>query len=283
MGNIEKEKKDNGNFLLEIIKTVSLFLSTVVVALTGYFLTYQYNSSQIEINKSKELSLLLPKLKSADENEIRQSIIGLSLYGKSAVLPLISTWSDSKSFEINTEILNSIISIGDVAIPDLLKVYNNRYEDENKRSWCLLALVNLKYKDSNKLIHNILYNNCTEYTILTTGALCAGQLKCHEMTSRLIQICEKLKDKEKEDLSLLLNNIIYSLGELGGSEAKKEIKVFLENKNEVLKERALRSYMKFENKDDLALLTKIASEDENETIRNLALYSISLLEIKINQ
>ena len=278
------EKSSSNGFSLEILKALSLFLSSVVIALTGTLLTYRYNSSQLEINRNKELSVLIPRLYSADPKEKMQSVIGLSLYGESAVLPLMSLWGyDANNVPLNMEIINSIVYIGDIAIPYLLKVYNNPAEDDRKRSYVLFALIRLNYKDSKSLIKDKLYHIDNDPQVLVGAARSAGLIDYKEMTPRLVQISKAFRKNPDPDYIYLVSNIAFALKYLGGKQAKEEIKELLDSPYSTVREEAIKSMTVLGDKNDIPKLTDISLQDSIQNIRQLAWYAIKAIEINSEQ
>ena len=189
----EKAGENKSANYLEYFKALSIFLSSVVIALFGTFITAQYNLNQIQINRNKELSVIIPKLASQDKTEKLQAIYTMSLYGKSSLLPLISIWGTSPDYTINLAISNSIVAIGESAIPTLLNVYQNIWEDNQTREWVLVTLFKLKYKGSNELIRNAFQDASTPYVIKCASVLGAGFLRYSEFAPTLKQFIETFK------------------------------------------------------------------------------------------
>ena len=275
------EKIDNSQkrtSSLDVIKAISVFLSTIIISLTGTFLSSMYNSSQLEINRNKELSVLIPKLNSPEFSQRFDAIVELSLYGKNAVLPLISKWTNSQDLLTNNEVLNSLLIIGKDAIPYLLEIYHNTYEQSIKREWCLVAIVKLKYKDSEKLITEVLTNNYGDYNIVCGAVLAAGEIKCKGLVPKLVQICDKFRDQD--NTTYLVRNIAFALGQIGGSDAKNEIKKLLNNSNLEVRRNAVLAMANLGDKGDITQLFKIGLADTDEQLRSDAKYIIKIIEIK---
>jgi len=269
-----------GGFSLEFLKAASLFLSSVVIALTGTLLTYRYNSNQLEINRNKELAALVPKLYSTDPGERRQSVVGLSLYGEKAVLPLISLWgNDGDDVALNLEIMNSIVIIGDVATPYLLKVFNNPYEQERKRSYALYALVRLNYRDSRILIKKTLDHIDHDAQVLTSATLAAGYTRYVEMTPKLVAISKTFRDHPDPNYLYLVKNIAVTLKYLGGPEVKTELKNLMNHPDPGIRAEAIKSMTVLGDMNDLPVLREIAQNDSVQTIRQLARYGVKAIEI----
>lgn len=142
-----------------------------MIALFGTFITAQYNLNQIQINRNKELSLLVPKLASKDQSEQLQAIYTMSLYGENSLHPLIAMWGTSNDYAINLAISNSIVAIGKNAIPAVLKVYENIWEITSTRKWALITLFKLKYKGSKELIRKAFQDASTPYDIVCASVL----------------------------------------------------------------------------------------------------------------
>ena len=276
--NKEGGNRDTISSRHEIIKSISIVISTIVISLTGTLLTYRYNTNQLEITKTKELTKLLPKLRSTDTNEQMQSIVGLSLYGKDAIQPLISVWGHSSDGTINSEVLNSILIIGKITIPDLLSVYRNRYETMRERQWAFLALIRLNYKGASQLVKDAILVDNFDHQIVSTAMLGVGDMKIKELLPKVIQVSKKFRDIE--DYILLKKNIMYALKLLGGHQAKKEILEYLNDSNPEIRTEALISMMELGEPSDIPVLLKMKSKDENKGTREWASYVINVIEIK---
>jgi hypothetical protein len=264
----ENDGDKKGGIFLEVVKALSVFLSSVVIALAGALLTFQYNSSQLEISRNKELAELVPKLRAIDPNARLQAIISLSLYGKNAVRPLVSVWADTLDYITKLETLNSIVAIGDVATPQLLETYQNPYEVSSKREWAFLTLVMVKYSNSEKLIREALYNDDLDLNIVRVAALGAGFLKYKDMTQRLVEISRKYRDDAEHTQTIV--NVTDALKSMGNKMAKDEIIDLLHCSNWQVRWQAVNSMRVLGTKEDIGRLSKIASEDENESIRKKA-------------
>jgi hypothetical protein len=142
---------------LEFIKTSSIFLSSVVIAFASIIVTMNYNSKQLKIATNKDLSLLIPKLGSNQENEQKFSAVVLGLYGKEAIPALIAILDDGRE-DVGYAAVKSLTIIGKDAIPDLLKAYKTRGSSPSLKGWCLYALGELGAKEVYALAVEVLQN-----------------------------------------------------------------------------------------------------------------------------
>lgn len=264
---------------IEKLKAISLFVSSIIISLTGTFLTFKYNSNQLDISRNKELSYLLPKLKSLNINEKRQAITALSLYGKDAILPLMSVWTDTAHVsQTNEEVLNSIVMIGDVAIPYLYSAYTNSFEVSQKRQWALLTLIKLDFKNSKELIKEALFSNPFNPDIAGAAILGAGILHYKEMTPRIIEISKAYRDDSNN--IYIVENIPTALGYLGGNDAKKEIYNLLINRNPDIRINALFGMQTIADSTDINKLTNIIKKERTPCIKSLGESIIRAIKIK---
>jgi HEAT repeat protein len=179
--------------------------------------------------------------------------------------------------------MNSIVYIGDIAIPSLLKVYNNPVEDERKRSYALYTLIRLNYKGSKELIRNTLYHIDDKPQVLAGAARSAGLIDYKEMTTKLIQISKAFHNNPDPDYIYLVKNIAFALRYLGGVQAKEEIKDLLESPYSMVREEAIRSITVLGDKTDISKLSEISLNDSLQNIRQLAGFAIKAIEINSEQ
>ena len=112
---MKEADQETGISFLEIAKLSSSFISTVLIALASVFVTTQYNNKQLEIAQIKEISALIPKLGSTNENERKFSAIALGLYGEGAIPALIAILDDSDE-AVRTAGAKSIALIGNATV-----------------------------------------------------------------------------------------------------------------------------------------------------------------------
>lgn len=188
------------------------------------------------------------------------SINSLILYGNDAVYPLISPWDPSYTFDddpkklvqINEQVVKSLVAIGPIAIPKLLTVYFDPYENDIKKEFSLRVLVILNYKKSYELINEALNGRSLNRNILIGATESAAILKYKEMVPRLI----KMLGKYKEDYSTLdiAKHITYALGSIGDNTAIPEIEKELSDSDPELRMIAAYALEKIGTVKDLPIL-----------------------------
>jgi|GEM_PF-6828843 hypothetical protein len=258
-------KPENKGTLLEHLKALSLFMSTVVIALFGTILTAEFNNSQIEINRNKELSVIIPQLTSPDRNVRKQAIIAMSLYGVPAIFPLAAIWDDGFVDGTNQDVSNSIVVIGKSAIPELLQIYNNPWETPLKRDWSLMTLCLLKYPKTQKLIESAFKDATSTYIVLEAAAMSAGVLKYSQFTPELRELVEQFKDDENAH-SVVINSI-SALGFIPDSMTMRELSALCFEKDSSLINETLTSLARIGSPEAMNTLSKFIDSSNNKDLK----------------
>ncbi len=261
-----KEKDHNGKAsFLEIISTSSTFISTVLIALVSIFVTTQYNNKQLEIAQIKEISTLIPKLGSDNENERKFSAIALGLYGKNAVPPLIAILDDSKQ-DVRDAGSKSIALIGEEAVPALEEAFRNKKNSENLRATSLWTLGSMNAPSGLTLAREALSDSSENPTVRKDAATALGFLKDKDSIGTLLKVLERAKVND----DTLTESIVWSLGRIADPSAIDSLMPLLEHANEKIRLRAIWALSQFKSDEVTKRLQVLMEKDSSDVVKDAA-------------
>jgi HEAT repeat protein len=210
---------------LEYFKAFSTFFSSVVIALTGIYLTNRYNGQQLEIARQQarsqlalarlqEISKVIPKLGSSDKNERRFGAIALGLHGVDAIPPLLALLNDA-SPDVRLASAESISLIGTDAAPRLTEALLNKRNPTNLRSGAIYALGQMQADSAFSLAMDVLNNPAEDPIVRKDAASALGFLKDARGIPVLL---DKLAESRTSDEEFA-KNIVWALQEIADSRA----------------------------------------------------------------
>jgi HEAT repeat protein len=250
---------------LEIAKVSSAFISTVLIALVSIFVTTQYNNKQLEIAQIKEISTLIPKLGSADENERKFSAIALGLYGKGAIPPLIAILDDDDQ-AVRMAAAKSIALIGDAAIPSLERTFLEKKNSPNQRAASLWTLALMKAQSGFTLARVSLSDPLENPWVRKDAAFALGSLKDSNSTELLLNVLNHSKDND----IILTKNIVFSLGQIAAPSTRGSLISLLSSPDESLRIETVMALSQFKGADVAARLSIVMENDSSEKVRQAA-------------
>lgn len=263
---------------LEIFKTMSTFISSVVIAITGIYVTNQYNSRQLEISqrqaesqiaiaRNKELADLIPKLGSSDVNIRKFSAISLALYGKDAVPALIAALGDDDQ-NVRDAAVKSLGIIGTPATPELIKVYQNKRNPYNLRATAVYTLGFMQAPGAYDIAVSALEDPREDPTVRKDAAAAMGFLKEGKAVEKLFSVLRKSKDRD----TTLAANIVWALGEIPDASIANELVNLrlLEHFNEEVRFQTVWAIGKVGNENMVSHLSGVESRDSSERVRQAA-------------
>lgn len=260
----ENKEKSLG---LEIFKAVSTFLSSVIIAATGIFVTGQYNSGQLEISRNKELTGLIPKLGDPDANVRKFNAISLALYGKDAIPPLIATLSD-QDLNVRMAGAQSLSIIGTAAIDKLTLAHKDQRNDINLRALALYTLGLMRAPNAYELAMSALGNSGENPTVRKDAATVLGFLKEQQAAKKLLSVLEESKARDK-DLTL---NIMFALGEIRNVAVLTDLinLRLVDHSNEEVRYQTVWALAKIGGEKVLDILSQVQASDKSERVRQAA-------------
>jgi HEAT repeat protein len=266
MKEIDQETKIS---FLEIAKVSSAFISTVLIAVASIFVTTQYNNKQLEIAQIKEISTLIPKLGSANENERKFSAIALGLYGKGAIPALIAILDDNDQAVRNAG-SKSIALIGDAAIPSLERTFLDKKNSPNLRATCLWTLGAMKAESGLTLARASLSDPLENPIVRKDAASALGFLKDSNSTELLLRVLDHSKDND----ITLTNNIVWALGQIAAPSTIDSLVSLLSSPDESLRVQTVWALSQFKGADVTAKLSIVMEKDSSEKVRQAAKESL---------
>ncbi|MCI5122599.1 MAG: HEAT repeat domain-containing protein, partial [Candidatus Electrothrix sp. AUS4] len=170
-----------------IVKAVSTFFSSVIIASASIVVTLTYNSknleisnkqavSQMEIASIKEISKLIPQLGSENAKERKFSAITLSLYGKDAVPALIALLDDEE-MEVRNASSKALSLIGEPALSELEATFKDKQNSVNLRGSAIYTLGRMKSNRAVPLALETLANSAENKIVRKDAANALGLLK----------------------------------------------------------------------------------------------------------
>jgi HEAT repeat protein len=230
---------------LEYFKVFSTFISSVVIALTGIYLTNKYNSQQLEIARQQahsqlalarlqEISKIVPKLGSADNNERRFGAIALGMYGIDAVPALLVLLNDP-SGDVRLAGTDSLALIGHIAAPKLTEVLLNRRNPTDLRSGAIYALGKMQAAEAFSLASEILSNPNEDPIVRKDAVTAMGFLRDERAVPSLLK---RLAEARLTDEELAIN-LVWSLRQIADPRATDALKSIISDGNENLQSAAM--------------------------------------------
>jgi HEAT repeat protein len=261
--------QENTISFLEIAKLSSSFISTVLIALASVFVTTQYNNKQLEIAQIKEISALIPKLGSTNENERKFSAIALGLYGEGAIPALIAILDDSDE-AVRTAGAKSIALIGNAAIPFLERTFHDKRNSVNHRAMSLWTLGNMRAENGLILARASLSDPLENPIVRKDAATVLGFLKDRNSTELLLKV---LNHSQDNDITLT-KNIVWSLGEIADPSTVDSLVSLLSSPDESLRLKTVWALSHFKGEDVSARLSVVIEKDASEKVKEAAKESL---------
>ncbi len=267
---------------LEYFKAFSSFLSSVVIALTGIYLTNKYNSQQLEIAqrqaqsqlalaKLQEISKIVPRLGSNDKSERQFGAIALGMYGVDAIPPLLALLNDP-SGDVRVASTESIALIGTIAAPRLTEALLNKRNPINLRSGAIFALGKMQAAESFSLAIEILGNPNEDPIVRKDAAAAIGFLRDGRAVPVLLERLSEAKNTD-EDLAA---NILWSLRQIADPRAADALKALIGEGNETLQSAAIWALAECSPTEAQVALSQLSSdESKSEKIRSDAAAAIA--------
>jgi len=272
MSSNEGKEKSNG---LEIFKTASTFIASVVIAATGLLATRQYNLSQLEISRNKILTELIPKLGEPDANVRKFSAMALALYGKHAVPALMPTLTDV-SGEVRLAGVQSLSLIGAAAINELTKAYTDRRNSINVRGSAIYALGLMRAPKTYELAAAALENPKEDPDIRKDAATALGFLREKRATQKLLTVLRQRNAKDP----ILAGNIVIALGEIEDTAIVDSLVGLRlhEHSDENVRLQTMWALGKRGDENVLNILSQVESEDASEKVRQTAKWATASIK-----
>lgn len=267
---------------LEVFKAFSTFISSVIIAFAGIFITTEFNNRQLEITQRqaqsqlalariKEISVLVPKLGSSDKNERKFSAIALGLYGEDAI-PALMALMDDEDGEVRVASTKSVALIGDVALPHLTRAYLDVRNSLNVRTSALFTLGLMKADRGYEYSITALRNRAEHPVIRKDAATVLGLYGNKASTSVLI---EALHSSKATDMNLS-SNIVWALGQIGDVAALEDLAALLKHFNEELRYQVVWAIGNMKGERATKLLSDVSIQDNSEKIRQSAVQALEL-------
>lgn len=256
---------------LEVFQVISGFISAVIIAGAASYAAYDYNSNQLEISRNKDLADLVPKLGSQDANVRKFSAISLSLYGEYAIPALIATLDDTNQ-DVRMAAIKSLCIIGDPAIRELTKTFQDKRNSADKRAAGLYALGRMGAPNAYELSASALEDPKEDPWVRKDAALVMGFLKEKHSVELLLSVLNKSKEK---DVNLTIA-IVMALGEIGEIQdvpITDDLLSLLNHPDEEVRYQTVGALGKIGNEttfDVLSRLSLVESNDKSDRVRKSA-------------
>ncbi|WLE98682.1 MAG: HEAT repeat domain-containing protein [Candidatus Electrothrix communis] len=214
-----------------VLKIVSTFFSSVVIASASIVVTLTYNSkkleisnkqaiSQMEIASIKEISKLIPQLGSENAKERKFSAIALSLYGKDAVPALIALLDDEE-IDVRDASSKALSLIGDPALAELEMAFKDRQNSANLRGSAIYTLGRMKSSLAIPLALKTVADSSENKIVRKDAANALGMLK----STRGIPVL--LKAIQSTSNTVLAEASVWALGEIGDKNVTEQLATML--------------------------------------------------------
>lgn len=271
---------------MEVFKAFSTFFSSVILASASIVVTLKYNQqqleiaqkqavSQMEITRIKEISDLIPKLGSENDNERKFSAITLSLYGESAVPALIALLEDENS-TIREVSSKALTLIGEPAIPELESAFKDERNSENLRALSIYTLGGLKSEKAVQIATNAAIKavqDSKENKIVRKDAATAlGKLKDARSIPVLLEAMQSKTNSE------LVENSIWALGEIRVKDVNKELVSMLNHNNVRVRVATVWALAKLKDENTGSILLNVAEKDLDQDVRDAATNAIEWMK-----
>ncbi len=259
----------------ELFRTFTTFISSVMIAGVGLYATRQYNSSQLEISRNKELTALIPKLGESDAKVRQFSAIALALYGNHAIPALLPTLSDVDP-EVRMAGVQSLSLIGgDEVIGALTQAYKDRRNNINLRCTALYTLGFMRAPKTYDLAVSALENPRENPDVRKDAVTALGFLGERRATGKLLSALRKSVDRDV----YLTSNVFFALGQIEDSAiADSLIRLgLLDHPEENIRYQTVLALMNvgnermtIDNETLVNILARVETHDESEKVRQAA-------------
>ncbi len=250
---------------LELLKAGSTFISSIIIASAGIYVTAQFNSQQLEISRNRDLSTLIPNLGSNDPTIRRFSAISLGLYGREAIPALIATLDDEKS-EVRSAAVKALTVIGDPAKPELIIAFENQRNDVNLRAMSLLALGEMHEPRAYDFAINALGNPSEDPDVRKDAATVLGFFRREDALSVLLHTLDKSKDTDVT----LSRNIVWALGVIKEPSVVPGLLAMLHHRDDGMRYQVVWALASVGDEKIVGILGQVELNDTSDYIRQAA-------------
>lgn len=265
-----------------ILKIVSTFFSSVVIASASIVVTLTYNSkkleisnkqavSQMEIASIKEISKLIPQLGSENANERKFSAITLSLYGKDAVPALIALLDDEE-VDVRTASSKALSLIGEPAVSELETTFNDRQNSANLRGSAIYTLGRMRSFRAVPLALETVADSSENKIVRKDAANALGMLK----STRGLPVL--LKAIQSTSNTLLVEAGVWALGEIGDNSVTGQLSTMLTHPSDKVRIQAVWALTKLEDETTIHLLENVIIEDASLEVRDAAINALEWMK-----
>jgi len=258
-------RDDRGSRLLEGFKALSTFGSTVVLSAVVALLTNQYNNKQLEIARINEISSLIPKLGSKDENERKFSAIALGLYGKDAIPALVALLDDPNG-EVRLASVTSLELIGDDAVARLHAMFSDKRNSGNVRSSALYALGAMKAPIAYALARQALTDKQEDWVVRKDAANALGYLQDAQSARALAEVLDRVNGNDVQ-FSLA---IVWALGQIRDPGTAASLTRLLSHDNEDLRAATVWALALIHPPDAAQTLSAVGANDPSPKVKEAA-------------
>lgn len=261
---------------LETFKAVSTFISSVVIAMAGIYVTSQYNAKQLAISdqqktaelaiaQNRELANLIPQLGSQDTNVRKFSAISLGMYGKHAIPALIASLAD-EDMAVRMAAIRSLGIIGHDAVPELFKIAIERRNNYNTRAGAVYALGMIGGPSIYNLEVSIIQDRSEDPDVRKDAASALGFLRDQRAVNPLISL---LNQSNKTD-ALLIAAAVWSLGEIQATAAVDPISHLLSHPDKEVRFQVVWALGKIGGERARLTLVQAQTRDQDQRVRDAA-------------
>jgi HEAT repeat protein len=274
------DRTDGRAAWLESFKALSTFISSVIIAIAGIIVTSQYNSRQLELARNRaeseltltrlrEIAGLIPRLGSDQQQERRAGARGLGLYGAPALPALTALLADTAA-AVPAAAVQSILIIGDTAVPLLTRIVRDSRATGWQRAWALHALGELQSDSAAPLAIKALHNRKEHFEVLRTAAGVLGLVQSKENVPALLSALHRYREKDW----LIVQRSAWSLGELGDTAATELLGSLLDHQSGDVRIQAAWSLAQVNPQVAVIKLLTVAKNDSQDKVRTAATNAI---------
>ncbi|MGD1047042.1 MAG: HEAT repeat domain-containing protein [Bacteroidota bacterium] len=269
-----EETKTN---FLEVFKIISVFISTVVIAIASLMVTQSFNKSQVEISRSKEVVELAKNLSSQDKQTRIVSAVMLANYGERAIPVLVAALTDT-DINMLTAAELSLKVIGEPAERYVENAYLNAKNPflSVSRATYLHALGMMHAGCAFDLASKAINDSSEAWNVRTDAAKVLGLL----MDKRAIPILEKIIDKDRVVWDPVREQAIYSLGTFRAKESVRYILPYIHAHYDPVRRSAVWALGRLGDPTLIDSLTLIANNDKNAVVKAEALNAMDYLNVE---
>ncbi|WP_339137694.1 MAG: HEAT repeat domain-containing protein [Candidatus Electrothrix sp. GW3-4] len=265
-----------------ILKGVSTFFSSVVIASASIVVTLTYNSkkleitnkqavSQMEIASIKEISKLIPQLGSENAKERKFSAITLSLYGKDAVPALIALLDDEE-IEVRNASSKALSLIGEPAVLELETAFKDRQNSANLRGSAIYTLGRMKSRLAIPLALETVADSSENKIIRKDAANALGMLRSTQGIPVLLKAIQSTSN------TILVEAAVWALGEIGDKKVTEQLATMLTHQSSRVRMQAVWALTKLEDETTIPLLQKVLQEDTSLEVRDAAINALEWMK-----